>query len=436
MKTEIRISGIPNRQVTAGNLSVCVLSLLIMISEIPILSRNVPNVVFYGLVLAFFASSFNLILNLEIARWRTMAWLGIYIVMIMAYKLLKVSSSDISYYSTTVKFFFFLAAMLIAVGHMTRRQKYLIVAAVLISMLYTVFDNVRLFMQYGSTRFIHLFQNERFTTNSVNTTFVSSQMFFLGIFFTVFLRTGRKSLKLASAAMVVLNLVFIATMAQRMIIFGLSLVMLPFIALCNREFTKKRIIVTLFFASVLLLLLINFNGVLDILDQIIDSPRLHLRFEQLKTFFSREEAGDPGGSMSARLDLYLRSITTWFSSPGRFLLGAGDHRPMYDIIGNHSCYMDECARYGLFGMLIWIPMTLSYMKQIGTCAGIRKGSTLMRQIRVILLTYIANAVLSAVYEATVGIQIFVLLPVVFSLIQEKNESQFILASMLHLEVGK
>ncbi len=422
MNIVLRKTNIVGGKVSIGDFPVLILGLLIIISNVPIWARNVPNLLFYGLVLLFSFCIISVVGKLAPEKIKAISWLGFYFLLLLAYKLLSVSSAELAYYSTTVKFFFFFLTMLITAEHLTRRQKLFLVAVILMSMLFTLFDNIRLFRQYGASVFVHLFQWERFTTNSVNTTYVSSILFLSGILFVVFLHTKKPLLKIGTVLFIAFNLLFIARIAQRMIILGLAIFMLPLIALFHQKNTGKRLLITLFIIIALLLLFANFIPVIDLLDRIVHSPRLHLRFEQIKVFLLTKTT-EEDGTMAARLELHLQSVKTWFSSVGHFLFGAGDHRETNEIIGNHSDYIDDCARYGLLGMLIWLPMTWSMMRQILSCSGVRRKTPLMRQMLVILLIFVLNAIVSSVYEATVGIQIFILMPVIFSLIQEKEDSR-------------
>lgn len=420
MRLMLQSSRAINNRLAVGDFMIFILSILIVISEVPILSRNVSNVVFYGLVFVFLVSGINVIFRLEKRKWETIVLLCLYLIMLAIYKIFSISSADLAYYSTTVKFFFFLVAMLIVVEHMTKTQMTYILGVILSSMLFTVIDNIRLYLMYGPSVYVHLFQWERFTTNSVNTTFVSSMLFACGALLIAFFNTRNKLIKCGSIAFIVLSLYFIARIAQRMIIFGLAIIMLPLIMLYNEKYSFKRICITLVFVACALLLLINFEWIISKIDGVIRSERLHLRFEQLKILFSTKNAREAGGTLSARVELFLRSINTWFSSFGTFLFGAGDHRITNDIIGNHSDYIDDCARYGLLGMMIWIPFTVSYMKSIIKCSSVKKSSPLSRQIKVIICIFILNALLSDVYEATVGIQMFLMIPIVCSLIRQNK----------------
>ena len=422
MKVILHTARSSKGRILVGDMTVLLLSLLIIISEIPILARNVPNIVFYGLVALFLVSAVNVILNLECYRRKTILWLVLYLDMIAVYKVLSISSAELAYYSTTVKFFFFLFAMLTVAGHMTNGQKYFILITVALSKLFTVFDNIRLYAQYGPSVYVHLFQWERFTTNSVNTTYVSSLLFLSGALFIVFLHEKRTWIKAGCVVLIALDILFIAIIAQRMIILVLAIVMLPLLVLYNQKRAAKRMAVFLLLLIAAVLVLLNLSAILDILDKAIGSQRLHLRFEQLKTLVLHRQTVEDG-TLSARFSLFLTSIRTWFSSAGRLLFGAGDHRETNEIIGNHSNYIDECARYGIVGMLVWIPFTVSFMGSIAKCSGVGKSTPLMRQLKVILLIFVLNAILSDLYEATVGIQVFIVLPIILGFLREKNEAK-------------
>jgi len=50
--------------------------------------------------------------------------------------------------------------------------------------------------------------------------------------------------------------------------------------------------------------------------------------------------------LSQRVSLLMNSISSFISSP---LIGIGAYYNSYDIVGGHSQFIDDFARYGIFG---------------------------------------------------------------------------------------
>lgn len=83
--------------------------------------------------------------------------------------------------------------------------------------------------------------------------------------------------------------------------------------------------------------------------------------------------GEGDGSDSiylARFGLNRISINTWLSSAKSTLFGVGNHlgRDHYDLIGQHSFYIDYLAKYGILGTSLVIVSLKSFVKTAKRCA--------------------------------------------------------------------
>lgn len=420
MKLRIRRT-LNNRQFVAiGTIPVFILTILIVITNTPIFARNIPNSIYYGLVLGFLLSCKDLFRGISKEKVFLITLLLGYFCLQLIYKLLSISTATWAHYSTSFKFFFFLFVMILIVPYLSPKQKKVIISVTALSMIITMGDNLRLYSQYGATRFVHLFQQQRFSTNSVNTTFVGAILFLNAILFIDFFYVKANYKKVVLIIFSFFNLFFMLIIAQRMMILVLILLMYPLLIIYRKEFTRKRTIFVFLLCIILLGIVFQYRSVINFLDSIISSGRMSLRFSQIDLFLSTGDIAEAGGTLNGRTQLMLRSLETWFSSFSNFMIGAGDHRGSYNIIGNHSEIFDECARYGLVGLLISIPLTIFYLKQIKQCSGCRYNSPIMRQITVVEFIYVLRALLGSVYEAAIGVQMFVFLPVAVSLIEERH----------------
>ena len=96
MRLMLQSSRAINNRLAVGDFMIFILSILIVISEVPILSRNVSNVVFYGLVFVFLVSGINVIFRLEKRKWETIVLLCLYLIMLAIYKIFSISSADLA----------------------------------------------------------------------------------------------------------------------------------------------------------------------------------------------------------------------------------------------------------------------------------------------------------------------------------------------------
>lgn len=403
---------------TVGTAPVAVLALLIVISETPILSRNIPNAIFYGMVLVFFALTFNIYHNLGSEEKLLLYLTGLYLVLLTVYKAAGLSDAALSYYSTTVKFYFFLVAMLGISEYLSDEQKKFLLAVIVLTVLLVLFDNIRLYMQYGPARYVSLFQKERFATNSVNTAFVASLVFFSGALFSCFLYLKNRTLRLVSLGISGFCLLFIAVIAQRASILALALVMFPLLIMYNTKSNRGRIVLWVLGILLLFVVIIDYRQVLDTIDQMVGSRRMSLRIAQIRNLLSSGNISEAGGSLTARYRLIHRSVSTFFSSPLTFLVGAGDHRADYSVIGNHSYFFDELARYGTAGAFIWIPMMIMYLKQMVKRAEVNDNYKLKALLFVLIFILVARSFIGGLLDATMAIQVFVFIPLLFSLLQK------------------
>ena len=174
------------------------------------------------------------------------------------------------------------------------------------------------------------------------------------------------------------------------------------------------------FSRLFAVFLFFYDPLLDWLDNLINSRRISVRLNQIRLIMANESISEAGGSVQERYNLILRSLETTFSSVRRFVLGAGDHRNDYTIIGNHSHFVDELARYGLVGMLVWIPMVWNMLAEMRRVSLKGNDSVLRGELIVLQLTYLIRGFLGGIFEASISIQMFIFIPLIFNLLEEQR----------------
>ena len=342
--------------------------------------------------------------------------------MLAAYKVLGFSSAALSYYSTIVKSFVPVFSMLSIGDHLSRQQKKAIILVIVVSICYTLLDNVRIFFQYGAYRFSRLFQTERFTSNAVNTAYVYGLLFFGGMLF-VFCRTAKeKKLGIGALALSIVTVLFDVLIAQRMIALILAFFMYSLLFIYSKRNNGARSTYVFIVLALFVVLLLYYDPILDWLSSLIGLRRITIRIDQIRALLSSESTLEAGGSLTGRFKLIMQSVSTAFSSVFNLIFGAGDHRSNNELIGNHSHFVDEFARYGLLGSIIWITMLVQMLRQMSKAALKGTNQRLKSELTIIQLTYILRGFLGSIFEATISIQMFIFIPLVFSLLEERDEA--------------
>jgi O-antigen ligase len=127
-----------------------------------------------------------------------------------------------------------------------------------------------------------------------------------------------------------------------------------------------------------------------------------------------------------RIDLAKLSLETFRSSP---LFGVGKHfanqqmfglNAVYSIgIGSHSELIDHLAVYGMIGLLSYIFIFRKYFVILsGKCTTeINKGLYKIILVFVIFYSFLNNS-----FSMGVGILMFIMLPFVIDIVEERNKS--------------
>lgn len=413
LRLKLSIMSARNR---VSTFTMLVLSILIAIFEIPIISRNISNAIVYGLIALFILLNINLFANLDNLGRNALFSTVLYLIYIAIFKVLHISSAALSYYSTTVKFLFIYIAFLAIYRHLTSGQKKYLLYLTTGIIMCVLLDNFRLYVQYGPSRYVYLFRDERFTSNGVNTVYVSALLLMAGTYFVGFLKNKRKVFKYLSLVLAVLLTAFSVGIAQRTIILLLSLIMFPLLMIFSNAQKTRNIVIETFIAIFFVMVLtINYRVILNWIGDLSGSARVQKRVEQALTIISKG-IENSGGSGEARVTYMLRSIKTMFSSIVSFTFGSGDHRSSYDIIGNHSQILDEFARYGFFGGTIMVTMVRSFYKCIIRNTGLHKCEDLCTQFQIIFLMFVLRGFLGNIFEPTISIQLFIIVPSIFDLL--------------------
>ena len=399
---------------------IIVLSIVIIMQEIPYIPKalggNPTQVPFMLLFVA-------LVYLREITIYRRNFLFFICTVMYLAvafgYKLAGISSAGIGNYVNPIAYFFFFIAMKSVFPRMNMQQKKFIFGLVITTMLFTMVSNWIMYMRYGFYYFSRLTQIDNIVTNAVSTQYTSAIMLMSGISLICFLHAKENRI-LWLIWILILNL-FNILVTQRMIALILSIAMYPLIIIFNRKLKAQTVILMILLAVLLIVALENYSAVISFVSRYISSERFRLRLNQISRVLNARDIEQGVGSLSARYNLILTSLRTWLRSPRSFLLGVGDHRSTYSIIGNHSQFFDVLGQYGIIVALMLYYSVYKTMKEIFNVISLKKGTPLYRQVLVICWIFVIRGIIGFVLFGTIAIQMFIILPIAISFINEKEE---------------
>ena len=405
-------------------LSVVLLTCLCVIFDVPYLSRNTSVVIILGMMVLYLVSIVNCLLTMENWKKNTMYAVCLFIALEAVYKLLNISSATVDYYFATIKFLFLLCAMLPIVQHLNTNQKLFLIAASTIALVYSIIDNIILSQDYTANYFATLaIRQEGTQTNVADTAFSSAVMLFSGVM-VCWVSCAQKSYhRLTALLLALLSFYFLFTAGQRGIVLVLTLIMLVMFLVNSRKNVRNRWFWSVL--SVIAVLVLISSGVyktlLYWLTDLLGAERLRERVDSIVQFLESRDLESMDGSMIQRMKLILRSLQTFVSRLDRFLLGVGDHRNKTELVGNHSQFLDMLARYGIVGGAVFAVMFSCACKAVIRMSEIKNILWLNSRIKVLILLVILRGFLGNVMIDSVGVQMFVLIPLGFSLMAEQEE---------------
>lgn len=247
-----------------------------------------------------------------------------------------------------------------------------------------------------------------------DTPYCTMVMFYMGACFVWFLHAKKTSHKIISILAVAISMYSIVFVFQRGINTILGLVMLVLLLLFNTNRSSLTTIIVIFFS--VLLFWLYFSGtyvdVLLMVGKLSGSPRIQDRMNQIISIIYYADAEKAGGTFTGRYRLIELSIETWKS---HFFFGAGDHRLSNSIIGNHSELIDTLAKFGVIGgfdTVLLLKNLFSVLVKNNDC---QNTNSIKRQIIVMFSVFIARGFLGFTFRAHIALQLLIFLPLVIEL---------------------
>lgn len=409
---------IQDRRPSVGWGSVWLLSIIIILNEIPytarILFRNATVLPFMALFLLFSFSYRNILTR----RNCFFAFALFFLVLIqMFYKAVGISTSGFGVYVNVYSHFFFFFAMF-AVFRMSEKQKAVLFSVLVGSILFSVIENTLLYRRLGFDYFMDYVENESILSNATSTQFSVAIMLMSGITLICILKAKHhRGLWIALFIVLVCFNIFVAQRATNLI---LAVVLCGYILLVNQKHRIYADVLMVLCMIVIVIAILNYGAVIDFVSNAIGSARISEKLSQIKRAMDAGDVMQGRGSLTARYVLYTRSLETWLSSFSTFLFGVGEHYEDNTLIGNHSQVCDSLGQYGIVGATLIFYTVYWTLKNLVRHLPIKKQSSTYRQVMAVLVVFAIKGVLGSVLYGAIAIQLFIFLPIALSYV-EKGE---------------
>lgn len=398
-----------------NNLSIYILALIIVIVNVPVLSRVVSGGGILVLMLLFvLLNIYKYTRNKRIYVNAIIITLA-YIALEIAYEFLGKSHLSLVYYYYTISFLFFAFAVSPTLSKMDRHEQNILLTAAMGSLLYAMFDNLRLRLQYG-TRYIGL--GDIVTgTNAISTQYFSAIVLIAGVMLTESLFS--KKHRILSLLMFIATVLFEVFVGQRTIAILLLAIMIVFQLLVLQKRSLGAYVLTVIIILAVVLVVVNAESALLWISGVLNNERISNRISQLLYVIRVREIQGAGGSLEVRFNLIMNSIRTFLKSPGAFLVGVGDNRNTNLIIGHHSQWVDQTAKYGVIGSLLLFASLKSCFRALRSTMSLEDMS-LKKHFMIFEIYFIVRGLLGYVMYPYFGIALFVVIPIILMRLDNIN----------------
>ena len=409
-----------------GNISGTIFGIIIVLSAIvsftPILNRSLFFIIIGALI--FFYSIFHANDKLFRSNISLLICTYFYILLCIAYSFLGISSISLGVLIHHLFFFICILTMLLYPTLLSEKQCKWTFLLVVFVILFNILDNIRLCIIYPEIlALVNRFRDNPLGVliNIGGAKFYDGVLFFYIISLLFFLNSQDKKYKRISFVCAIVSAVFIfgfCLKATTLVYAALSTFLLYFArrAKTIRKFAYKIC------GPALLLYIIAFlfsDFIVDMLFSLFSSERLAQR---LAFLIDSENSPSASGTVDARSNLWMLSISTWTESIQNFFFGIGDHtvdwerQSAYSVgIGKHSDLFDSLAKYGLLGMSVLSLFFYHYFKYV--CSIFKEEYKI--QIIVVFLMFFIVFITKVVFFPELGFMMFVFLPMVGKLLNSQ-----------------
>ena len=408
-------------QISKSNIGIFLLGLICVVLMSPYAARTVGDAGFTALTLLYLLVEITPLVNTKKAERMTFLMIAVYILVLVANKVLGRSTASVAYHYNIVKFYVAFVCIAPIYGRLRKKQAGFLLAVILLTLAVTMLQNFQLKMRLGSRYSIQLY-NTSGVKAIISTQYTCAILLMSGCMFSLFLYLRRSLWRPALLLGVVFCFAFNLVVTQRGIILLLSILMYPLLWLCSgKNRSAKRYLAFVGFVAAALVFYIAYEPILTWIGEITGSQRLVSRMNSIVTLIQAggiEEAG--GGSLTARLRGMEISIQTFSGSVSNFLFGVGMKTDSNTLVGNHSQFFDEFAKFGVFVAVFNILTVFRMLKISRKMSGVNKEDRLYPSFSVLFFVFLLRALVGGVLEPSVGAVVFIAMPLMFKLANERK----------------
>lgn len=362
------------------------------------------------------------LLNCERRERNTILLILLYLAILFLNKLLGRSTASVSQHMTVTEYFLCYILILPVYKQLSRKQIIFLLIVILGTMTVTMVQNYQLKLLWGYRYSIQLYKTSGVRA-IIDTQYTGAILFASGALFCAFLQAGGAvRRRLLFLALTVFFVAFNLIVTQRGIILVLSIALYPLLILFNRDVRSKGYtLLLLVLAALLVFVAFEYETVLTWIGEITGSARLARRLDSITALIGAGGAeGLSGGSLAARLRLTGGSIDTFWSSASNMLFGVGLRLDSNELVGNHSQFFDEFARFGVFGGLLSLVLMLRMLKSGAAISGVSHKTTWARQLAVIMMIAFVRSLVGTIMDEAIGVCLYIMIPLLFRLLQKEE----------------
>ena len=362
---------------------------------------------------------FGHLLHSDAYERNTICLIILYIGMILLYTFL--GKSDKGGGQTDIIISLFPYFMIVSIyKNMNRRHCVFIVTVCIMTIFLTLIQNYALWIRMGN-RFSQQWYRRAGIREVVNTQYVCAIMLFSGILLCMFLYKKNGAERFLYLGLTVLCFLFNILVTQRANTLLLSIAMFTLLFLVNGRITRGKIIRYSLFLLAVLVFSVEYQPILNWLANVTNSERIQARINSVNTLITTRNVADvEAGSLTARLRLIGVSVNTFWGSIPNFFFGVGDKANNL-LVGNHSYFFDEFAKFGIFGGVLSCSIILRMLKTTKKIISAEAGDSLNKFANVMIITVILRGLSGGVYAPATSMVLYVFAPLAFNVLKYDKE---------------
>ncbi len=397
------------------DIEVFLLAVLCVCFLCPFVQRSLGTVGTLLIIASYLSLEVDRFLQVDDYERDTLFLIGLYIGLLLLYSFLKFSDEGGG--QTNVVLFFFTFIPIVPIyRYLEQKHCVFIIRVCILTVFFTLAQNYALWVRMGH-RFTQQWYRISGILEVINTQYVTAIMLFSGVLFCMFLYKKGTKIRYFYLIMTALCFAFNCLVTQRLITVLLSLVMFFLLILANENGMKRKEYYFLFLAFLSLFMLLEYDVVLNIIADLINSERIRVRLNSISTLLRTMDLSMVArGSLTERLYLMGISVDTIFSSGTEFLFGVGDKANNL-IVGNHSFFIDEFAKFGIFGGILSCTVVLRMLNTAKEISSVVNRDSLYTLLCVLFLVMILRSFVGQILSPPIGVIMFIFAPLVFRMMK-------------------